>query len=634
LRIRHVVGAAAAATALALPSAALATGKPLHPTHPSHPARVTQPGTSTPGPKAGLAAKAKAYGRYCQGQSKTHIAGTPGTPFSTCVTDMAKLATGRASNPHTVCLNESKRHVAHTQGTPYSLCVAGAKKLLKAAAAKAAASAPTSLAVGLPQVPGVRTSAPTSSTACTLPDHSDVSWFHCYSPQDIRSAYGVDAVPSLPSGVSNQGQGQTIVLVDSYGSPTASSDLQQFHHTFFGGLPAPDFQQVFPLGNPQYKNACSSSQGQSGPCAAANWSGEATLDIEWAYSIAPRAHLILLAVPPAETEGVQGFPTLFKAISNEIDATPPGTLFSMSFGVTEQTFGGAAAAQTAKLDAVFQKGLAKHDNFFAASGDNGSTGNSKQHKDSGVYPYPTVGWPASSPYVVSVGGTQLQRGWTWNPTSNDAFTGSGDFNPAYWQWNDGGNSEAVWNESWGPIGTGGGASVVYPRPSWQQGADAAYGNHRIVPDTAWNAAVNGGVDVYITAYPQFNCGNATGCWTIYGGTSAATPQTAALVALANTAREAAGKQPVGFLDPILYGGLGASAYSDVVPQTYGSAPPAFAGSEVGLSGPVNKSVGDLEDNQLWETPIAGYRTTTGYDATTGWGTPKAPLFVAGVVAAP
>jgi subtilase family serine protease len=628
LRIRRTLVLAGAVAALAaVPSSALATGGPAHPAHPVHP--------TTPGPKSGLPAKAKAYGRYCQGQSKKHVADTPGTPFSTCVTDMAKLATGKASNPHRVCLNESKRHVAHTKGTPYSQCVSGAERLLKTmAASHTATSSPSSLAVGLPQTPGLITANRTSSTACTLPDGSDVSWFHCYTPNDIRSAYGVDSIAPLSSGVSNAGQGQTIVLVDSYGSPTAASDLQHFHDTFFPSLPNPDFQQVFPQGNPQYNNACSSSNGQSGPCAAANWSGEATLDIEWAYSIAPRAHLILLAVPPAETEGVQGLPNLFNAISSEIDATPAGTLFSMSFGVTEQTFGGAASSQTSKFDAVFQKGLAKDDNFFAATGDNGSTGASKQHKDTGVYSYPTVGWPASSPYVVAVGGTQLQDGWTWNPTSNDAFTASGDFNPAYWQWNDGGDTQAVWNESWAQIGTGGGASTIYPRPSWQQGVAEADGNHRIIPDTSWNAAVNGGVDVYITAYPQFNCGNSTGCWTIFGGTSAATPQTAALVALANAAREAAGKGPIGFLDPILYGGLGSSAYSDIVPQHYGSAPATFAGSDVGVAGPVNKSVGDLVDNQLWETPIAGYPTTSGYDATTGWGTPQAPAFVAGLASMP
>lgn len=229
---------------------------------------------------------------------------------------------------------------------------------------------------------------------------------------------------------------------------------------------------------------------------------------------------------------------------------------------------------------------------------------------------------------------QLQYGWTWNPSSNHAFTAAGDFNPDYWAWTNSGNSQAVWNESWAQIGTGGGASVIYPRPSWQTGVDPGFGDHRLVPDTAWNAAVNGGVDVYITAYPGFNCGNSTGCWTVFGGTSAATPQTAALVALVNAARTAAGKGPIGFLDPLLYNGVGASAYTDMVPQHYGSAPATFAGAEVGVSGAVNKSVGDLEDNQLWEVPVAGYPTTGGYDATTGWGTPNAPAFVSALAATP
>ena len=491
-------------------------------------------------------------------------------------------------------------------------------------------------AINARQIPAVITTHRTASTDCVLPDGTNVSFYHCYTPQQIRAAYGVNSVASISVGghsVPNLGQGQTIVLVDAYGSPTAAGDLRHFHDTFFPGLPAPDFRQVFPQGNPQFPSACKSN-GLSGPCAAANWSGEATLDIEWSYSIAPLAHLVLVAVPPAETEGVQGFPNLFKAIAGEIGATPPGTLFSMSFGVTEQTFGGAAAVQTARFDKVFQAGLAKHDNFFVSTGDFGSLGFSKKHKESGTYPFPTAGWPSTSPFVVSVGGTQLQDGWTWNPSSNDAFTSTGDFNPAYWASTSSGHSQAVWNESFAQIGTGGGASVIYPRPSWQQGVAPGYGDHRLVPDTAWNAAVNGGVDVFITAYPQFNCGNTTGCWAFFGGTSAAAPQTAGLTALVNAARAAAGKQPVGYLAPLLYQGVGAADYTDIIPQHYGSAPKTFAGAEVGVSGPVLKSVGDLQDNQLWQVPVAGYPTTTGYDATTGWGTPNAPAFVHNLAAMP
>jgi hypothetical protein len=86
---------------------------------------------STPGPGASLPAKAKAYGKRCQGQSKTHVAGTPGTPFSKCVTDMAKLASGSTKNARTACKDMSKKHLAGTPGTPFSKCVNEGAKLIK-----------------------------------------------------------------------------------------------------------------------------------------------------------------------------------------------------------------------------------------------------------------------------------------------------------------------------------------------------------------------------------------------------------------------------------------------------------------------------------------------------------------------
>jgi hypothetical protein len=85
----------------------------------------------SPSGQGTLPANAKAYGHYCQSESKTHVAGTPGTPFSKCVTDMAKLANGSATNPRAACKDESKTHVAGQRGTPFSLCVSGGAKLLK-----------------------------------------------------------------------------------------------------------------------------------------------------------------------------------------------------------------------------------------------------------------------------------------------------------------------------------------------------------------------------------------------------------------------------------------------------------------------------------------------------------------------
>jgi hypothetical protein len=82
---------------------------------------------ATPG--AGLPEKAKAYGRYCQGESKKHVAGEKGTAFSRCVTAMAKAATHQNLSPGQVCKGKSKKHVKGEKGTEFSRCVTAAAKL-------------------------------------------------------------------------------------------------------------------------------------------------------------------------------------------------------------------------------------------------------------------------------------------------------------------------------------------------------------------------------------------------------------------------------------------------------------------------------------------------------------------------
>jgi hypothetical protein len=111
---------------VAVPSGALAAGpeyqpeKP-HPAHPAHP---------TPGPNAPMPEKAKAYGVYCRGFSKKHVAGQKGTPFSQCVNAMAKAATTRKT-ARQACDGMSKEHVNGQQGTLFSRCVVAAAQVKK-----------------------------------------------------------------------------------------------------------------------------------------------------------------------------------------------------------------------------------------------------------------------------------------------------------------------------------------------------------------------------------------------------------------------------------------------------------------------------------------------------------------------
>ena len=132
MKIAMVLGALALAVA---PAMALATQS----TNPGqdHGPQYT-PAPETPGPGASLPEKAKAYGVYCQGQSKKHVAGTPGTPFSQCVTAMAKAANDDRTTAREACKGMSKKHVKGEKGTPFSRCVTAAAKLKKQAAADAA----------------------------------------------------------------------------------------------------------------------------------------------------------------------------------------------------------------------------------------------------------------------------------------------------------------------------------------------------------------------------------------------------------------------------------------------------------------------------------------------------------------
>ncbi len=106
LRLHSKLVTVAGALALAVPGVALAAGS----------------GNEHSG-------NANAYGKFCKGESKKHVDGQKGTPFSICVTAMAKLDHGSAATPKEACEAESKKHVKGMKGTPFSQCVKGGRQL-------------------------------------------------------------------------------------------------------------------------------------------------------------------------------------------------------------------------------------------------------------------------------------------------------------------------------------------------------------------------------------------------------------------------------------------------------------------------------------------------------------------------
>ena len=122
----------------------------------------------------------------------------------------------------------------------------------------------------------------------------------CYSPIQYQAAY--DMAPLYNQG--DTGTGKTIVLVDSYGSPTIGSDLRTFDRGF--GLPAPpSFAILQPDGPvPPFDPNNPTMVG---------WAEETSLDVEYSHAMAPGANILLVETPVAETEGVVGFPQIVAA---------------------------------------------------------------------------------------------------------------------------------------------------------------------------------------------------------------------------------------------------------------------------------------------------------------------------------
>jgi subtilase family serine protease len=392
----------------------------------------------------------------------------------------------------------------------------------------------------------------------------------CYSAGQVQQAYGVPEL--LHHGIT--GKGQTIVIVDSFGSPTVRRDLQAFDAAFH--LPAPPSLTVIqPAGPVPAYRPTSNREG---------WAGETDLDVEYAHAMAPGARILLVETPTSENEGTTGFPQIVTAEKYVIDHHLGGVI-SQSFSATEQTFPSRhslLALRGAYLDAA-RKGVT----VLAASGDSGAA--DVKFNQVTYYLHPVTSWPDSDPLVTGVGGTQLQLGPGGHRTAPDRV------------WNDTydvpTNQFIVGGKGPNPLAGGGGRSVIFSRPRYQDGVQAVVGGQRGVPDISMSAACNGSVDMY-----QSFAGQPAG-WYPTCGTSEATPLFAGVVALAD---QVAG-HPLGLINPRLYQ-LSAHHAPGIVDIVNG-----------------NNTVSFRQGGTLHT--VTGFAAAPGYDLASGAGTVNAPLLV-------
>jgi len=339
-----------------------------------------------------------------------------------------------------------------------------------------------------------------------------------YTPLEVGALYDFPA--------NTDGSGQGIALIE-LGGGFRTSDLEHY----FSGLGLARVPSV---------TAVPVAGGANAPGSDAD--AEVLLDIEVSGALAPAATLAVYFAPNTD----QGF---YEAISQAVhDTARHNTVISISWGGPEENWtAGARAAMQSALEDAAALGIS----VTAAAGDEGSS--------DGLASGAHVDFPASSPAALACGGTRLSG------------TGSTI------------QSEVVWNElASGEGAGGGGVSVEFARPEWQQNvALPGTDNGRGVPDVAGNADPQTGYQVLIDGKAQ-----------VIGGTSAVAPLWAALIARCNQKLSTT----LGDAHAALYG-LGARAFRDIISGSNGA-----------------------------------YEAAKGWDACTGLGSPRGAALLAALAA--
>jgi subtilase family serine protease len=360
-----------------------------------------------------------------------------------------------------------------------------------------------------------------------------------FSAKDLQPVY--NATYYYARGI--DGAGQTIGLLDYYGSPTVGTDLRLFDSTF--GIKDSTLK-ITPVG--PYDPGLGVSVG---------WSTEVALDVEASHSMAPGAAVDLYVANGAVPLSVP----LAKIVEDDSVTT-----LSQSFGYYEwfysqsSEFGGPAFFGLYAMlpDQYYALGSLEGISFLASSGDGGGSGYSSG-------PEGNLEYPATSPFVTSVGGTQTY--FAQNSTGGKDFTQTA--------WSNIGFVPNLVNNG----GGGGGVSILEPKPWYQsdQATPPSYPNGRLNPDLSLQAGVDPATEIV-------DAGNVVGT----GGTSESSPLFAGLLTL--MAQSNGGG--LGLVNPFLY-----KVGNDPAKYTKGYEPITFG-------------------------YIIPWRASFGYNLATGWGAPN------------
>lgn len=305
-------------------------------------------------------------------------------------------------------------------------------------------------------------------------------------PASMACVYGVGTkyagcVPTINSKYNATGGWGAIALVDAYDDPTAASDLAYFSSYF--GLPAANFTTVY--ANSSFGTLNGMTASCSGTPANGNaygWDVEESLDIEWAHAMAPSAKIILVEACSNYDSDLY----FAEQVAGMAVTSAGGGDISNSWS------GGEYSTEVGTTDDIFYRYYWQNIIYFASAGDAGWG----------------AAYPSSSPWVISAGGTTVNRDANENFVSESCWSGSGGGVSAYELW-----------QSPPSIINGMGPWANYQYELFGQTA-------RQTPDLSFNADPASGVWVYDT--------DEGGTWYVVGGTSVSSPSLAGIVNSSNS----------------------------------------------------------------------------------------------------